>query len=348
MSRIRELLIRCVEMEGSDLHLKIDTGKVYVRVHGDLVHLEAEPDFFEEDFMRDLVAMLRPEQVKKFEQDLELDFAYEIPTVSRFRGNVFQQRNTVQAVFRVIPYQIQTMDDLQLPAACWDFIERPRGLVLVTGPAGSGKSTTLAAMIDQINKTQRVHILTVEDPVEFVHDNHVALINQRELDVDTLSFSNALKYVLRQDPDVILVGEMRDLETIHLAITAAETGHLVFATLHTVDAVQTVDRIIDVFPIYQQQQVRMQLSVNLVGVVSQTLVKRSDGRGRAAAFEVLVATGAVRNLVREKKLYQINSIIQTGARAKMQTLDQSLVSLVDRGLVSIQEARLRAKDPSDI
>lgn len=347
MSRIKELLIRCVEMEGSDLHLKIDTGKLYVRVHGDLVHLEDEPAFSEEQFKKDLFALLRPEQIKKFEQDLELDFAYEIPSVSRFRGNVFQQRNTVQAVFRVIPYQIQSMNDLHLPAACWDFIERPRGLVLVTGPAGSGKSTTLAAMVDQINRTQRVHIMTVEDPVEFVHDNHVALINQRELDVDTLSFSNALKYVLRQDPDVILVGEMRDLETIHLAITAAETGHLVFATLHTVDAVQTVDRIIDVFPIYQQQQVRMQLSVNLVGVVSQTLVKRSDGRGRAAAFEVLVATGAVRNLVREKKLYQINSIIQTGARAKMQTLDQSLVSLVDRGLVSIQEARLRAKDPSE-
>ncbi len=347
LSRIKELLIRCVDMQGSDLHLKVDTGQVYVRVHGDLVHLDDLPPFEEEEFKEDLFSLLRPEQVSKFEQDLELDFAYEISGVSRFRGNVFQQRNFVQAVFRVIPYQIQSMNDLQLPAACWDFIERPRGLVLVTGPAGSGKSTTLAAMIDQINRTQRVHIMTVEDPVEFVHDNYVALINQRELDVDTLSFSNALKYVLRQDPDVILVGEMRDLETIHLAITAAETGHLVFATLHTVDSVQTVDRIIDVFPIYQQQQVRMQLSVNLVGVVSQTLVKRSDGRGRAAAFEVLVATGAVRNLVREKKLYQIGSIIQTGARAKMQTLDQSLASLVDRGLVSVEEARLRAKDPSE-
>jgi len=347
LGRIRELLIKCVEMEGSDLHLKVDTGQVYVRVHGDLIHLETEAHFGEEAFRSDLFSMLRPEQVERFQKDLELDFAYEIANVSRFRGNVFQQRNVIQAVFRVIPYKVQSMNDLQLPGACWDFIERPRGLVLVTGPAGSGKSTTLAAMIDQINRTQRVHIMTVEDPVEFVHDNHVALINQRELDVDTLSFSNALKYVLRQDPDVILVGEMRDLETIHLAITAAETGHLVFATLHTVDAVQTVDRIIDVFPIYQQQQVRMQLSVNLVGVVSQTLVKRSDSRGRTAAFEVLVATSAVRNLVRERKLYQINSIIQTGARAKMQTLDQSLVSLVDRGLVSVDEARLRAKDPSE-
>lgn len=347
MPRIDGLLRRCVDMSGSDLHLKVDTGQVYVRVHGDLLHLEDEPPYSEADFKADLAHILRPEQIKRFEKDWELDFAYELVGIARFRGNVFQQRNIAQGVFRVIPYEIQSMEDLQLPAACYDFIERPRGLVLVTGPAGSGKSTTLAAMIDRINRTQAVHIMTVEDPVEFVHDDHFAVLNQRELDVDTLSFANALKFVLRQDPDVILVGEMRDLETIHLAITAAETGHLVFATLHTVDAVQTVDRIIDVFPMYQQQQVRMQLSVNLVGVISQTLVKRSDGRGRAAAFEVLVATGAVRNLVREKKLYQVNSIIQTGARAKMQTLDQSLVNLVDRGFVSFEEARTRAKDPGE-
>jgi twitching motility protein PilT len=347
LARIDGLLRRCVEMVGSDLHLKVDTGQVYVRVHGDLQHLEDEPPYTEADFKADLAHILRPEQIKRFEKDWELDFAYELVGISRFRGNVYQQRSTAQGVFRVIPYEIQSMEDLHLPAACYDFIERPRGLVLVTGPAGSGKSTTLAAMIDRINRSQAVHIMTVEDPVEFVHDDHMAVLNQRELDVDTLSFANALKFVLRQDPDVILVGEMRDLETIHLAITAAETGHLVFATLHTVDAVQTVDRIIDVFPMYQQQQVRMQLSVNLVGVISQTLVKRSDGRGRAAAFEVLVATSAVRNLVREKKLYQINSIIQTGARAKMQTLDQSLVSLVDRGFVSLEEARMRSKDPGE-
>lgn len=347
MPRIEGLLHRCVQMEGSDLHFKVDTGQIYVRVHGDLVHLEDERPFEQNDFKADLYSMLRPEQIQRLEKDWELDFAYEVAGLSRFRGNAYIQRHSVQAVFRVIPYEIQTMEDLQLPPACYDFIDRPRGLVLVTGPAGSGKSTSLAAMIDRINRTQPVHIMTVEDPVEFVHDDKTALVNQRELDVDTLSFANALKYVLRQDPDVILVGEMRDLETIHLAITAAETGHLVFGTLHTVDAVQTVDRIIDVFPMHQQQQVRMQLSVNLIGVLSQTLLRRSDGRGRIAAFEILVSTGAVRNLIREKKLYQITSIMQTGARSKMQTLDQCLAGLVDRGLITEAEARSRAKEPNE-
>ena len=347
MQRINNLLKRCVDMEGSDLHFKCDTGKVYVRVHGDLHHLEDEPHFTDSEFRSELSEILRPDQLARFDKDLELDFAYEIKGMSRFRGNAYQQRNHMQAAFRVIPYHINTMEDLQLPAACFDFIQRPRGLVLVTGPAGSGKSTSLAAMIDRINRTQKCHIVTVEDPVEFVHDNHTALINQRELEVDTNSFANALKYVLRQDPDVILVGEMRDLETIHLAITAAETGHLVFATLHTVDSVQTVDRIVDVFPMHQQQQVRMQLSVNLVGVVSQTLVKRKDGRGRAAAFEVLVATGAVRNLVRENKTYQIASLIQTGGKQKMLTLDQALVNLVQNGIVATEEARSRAKDAGE-
>lgn len=347
MQRINNLLKRCVDLEGSDLHFKCDTGKVYCRVHGDLIHFEDEPFFSDAEFREQLATVLRPEQLKRFDKELELDFAYEIPGLSRFRGNAYQQRGHMQAAFRVIPYHINNMEDLQLPEACYDFIQRPRGLVLVTGPAGSGKSTSLAAMIDRINRTQKAHIITVEDPVEFVHDNHMALINQRELEVDTMSFANALKYVLRQDPDVILVGEMRDLETIHLAITAAETGHLVFATLHTVDAVQTVDRIVDVFPTHQQQQVRMQLSVNLVGVISQTLVKRSDGRGRAAAFEVLVASGAVRNLVRENKTYQIASLIQTGGKQKMQTLDQSLTKLVEMGIVSTEDARSRAKDSGE-
>lgn len=347
MLQIEPYLRKVVEMDGSDLHFKTDTGKVYVRVHGDLYNLEEAEGYDAEQFKSALFQVLSQEQIKKFEKDLELDFAHEIKGVARFRGNIYQQRNFIQAAFRVIPYAIQTMEDLILPPACYDFIERPRGLVLVTGPAGSGKSTTQAAMIDRINRSQPCHIVTVEDPIEFVHDDHVALINQRELDVDTNSFANALKYVLRQDPDVILVGEMRDLETIHLAITAAETGHLVFGTLHTVDAVQTVDRIVDVFPIHQQQQVRMQLSVNLVGVLSQTLVKRKDGRGRVAAFETLVATSAVRNMIRENKTYQIGSMIQTGARAKMGTLDQSLASLVERGIVENQEARARAKDPSE-
>lgn len=344
---IETLLRRCVEMNGSDLHIKTDTGRVYVRVFGELYALEDVPRFGDAEFRAAILELLRPDQVAKFEKDLELDFALEVPGLSRFRGNLFQQREHAQAVFRVIPFEISSMEELQLPQACYDFIERPRGLVLVTGPAGSGKSTTLAAMVDRINRTQPLHIVTVEDPIEFVHDDHVALMNQRELDVDTLSFANALKYVLRQDPDVILVGEMRDLETIHLAITAAETGHLVFATLHTVDALQTVDRIVDVFPQHQQQQIRMQLSVNLLGVVSQTLLRRKDGRGRIAAFEVLNATSAVRNLIRENKSYQIGSIIQTGAKQKMQTLDQSMARLVERGLVDLEEARAKAKDQAE-
>ncbi|GMV87251.1 MAG: twitching motility protein PilT [Chthonomonas sp.] len=347
MPNIRGLLERCVQMQGSDLHFKVDTGKVYVRVHGDLVHLDDVPSYSPEQFRNDLFTMLKPEQVERFRKIQELDFSFEVAGVSRFRGNAYQQRGVVQAAFRVIPYDIQNMEDLELPAACYDFIERPRGLVLVTGPAGSGKSTTQAAMVDRINRTRHDHIVTVEDPIEFVHEDHVALINQRELESDTLSFANALKYVLRQDPDVILVGEMRDLETIHLAITAAETGHLVFGTLHTVDAVQTVDRIVDVFPIHSQQQIRMQLSVNLVGVISQTLVRRADGAGRAAAFEVLVATSAVRNLIRENKSYQIGSLIQTGARAKMQTLDQALARLVERDIVAYEDARYKAKDPNE-
>ncbi len=346
MQRIEGFLKRCVELGGSDVHFKTDTGHIYNRINGELEPVEAPP-FTDAEFRQELQQLLRPDQLKRFDNELELDFAHEIVGVSRFRGNLYQQRNHAQAAFRVIPYHIQTMEDLHLPSATFDFIERPRGLVLVTGPAGSGKSTTLAAMIDRINRTQRVHIVTVEDPVEFVHDDHMALINQRELDTDTISFSNALKYVLRQDPDVILVGEMRDLETIHLAITAAETGHLVFATLHTVDAVQTVDRVIDVFPQSQQQQVRMQLSVNLVGVVSQTLVRRKDGRGRVAAFELLNATGAVKNLIRENKTYQIGSIIQTGSKLKMQTLDQSLTRLVEDGLVSFEDATAKAKDPEE-
>lgn len=331
-------------MDGSDLHFKTDTGHAYVRVHGDLIDLDA-PHYTNNEFRAALYNLLKPQQVARFERDLELDFSYEVKGLSRFRGNAYQQRNHCQAAFRVIPYDILTIEDLQLPPAVYDFIQRPRGLVLVTGPAGSGKSTSLAAMLDRINRTQPLHIVTVEDPVEFVHGDHIALINQRELEVDTMSFTNALKYVLRQDPDVILVGEMRDLETIHLAITAAETGHLVFGTLHTVDAVQTVDRIIDVFPIHQQQQIRMQLSVNLIGVLSQTLVRRRDGRGRTAAHEVLVCNSAVRNLIRENKSYQIGSLIQTGSRLKMQSLDQSLAGLVDRDLVDLEDARQRAKDP---
>ncbi|MFY9233312.1 MAG: type IV pilus twitching motility protein PilT [Fimbriimonadaceae bacterium] len=344
MRSVKEYLRICVEMSGSDLHFKCDTGKIYVRVFGDLQELD-EPHYKAKEFEEALFSMFTPQQVERYHKDLDLDFALEIEGLARFRGNAYQQRSHTQAAFRVIPFDIQPMEELMLPPAAYDFITKPRGLVLVTGPAGSGKSTSLAAMIDRINRTQGVHIVTVEDPIEFVHEDKMALVHQRELYEDTNSFYNALKYVLRQDPDVILVGEMRDLETIHQAITSAETGHLVFATLHTVDAVQTVDRIIDVFPIHQQQQIRMQLSVNLVGVISQTLVKRKDGTGRIAAFETLLATNAVRNLIRENRSYQIGSLIQTGARSKMQTLDQSLVKLIESGLVEYEEAKSKAKEP---
>lgn len=345
--RIERLLKRTVEMDGSDLHFKTDTGKIYVRVYGELVQLEDEAPFFSDEFHEALFEMFTPIQRERYFKEHDLDFATEIPGFARFRGNCYQQRNCTQAAFRVIPYTVKSMEELMLPPAAFDFITKPRGLVLVTGPAGSGKSTTLASMIDRINTTERQHIVTVEDPIEFVHEDKNSLIHQRELYEDTLTFYNALKYVLRQDPDVILVGEMRDLETIHQAITSAETGHLVFATLHTVDAVQTVDRIIDVFPTHQQQQIRMQLSVNLVGVISQTLVKRKDGRGRIAAYEALVATNAIRNLIRENKSFQINSMIQTGMKQKMQTLDQSLANLVGAGLVSFDDAQYKSKDPGE-
>ncbi|MGC8782834.1 MAG: type IV pilus twitching motility protein PilT [Armatimonadota bacterium] len=340
---VDELLTKVVQRDGSDLHLKANQYPM-VRIYGDLYPMQEYGKLSPEQVRELCFSVISPAQRERFEKDLELDFAYEVRGLSRFRGNIYQQRGNVQAAFRVIPYRIQTMEELHLPPVCRYFAERPRGLVLVTGPAGSGKSTTQAAMLHYINENFPVHIVTVEDPIEFVHEPKVALVNQRELDTDTHSFANALKFVLRQDPDVILVGEMRDLETIHLAITAAETGHLVFGTLHTPDAVQTVDRVIDVFPLYQQQQIRMQLSVNLVGVISQTLCKRADGKGRVAAFEVLVGTSAVRNLIREAKTFQLTSLIQTGTKQGMMTLDQSLASLVKSGIVTYEEALAKAKD----
>jgi len=346
MVTVDQLLYTTVHYQGSDLHIKAESPPL-VRIHGDLIHLDIEP-LTAEQTRALAMSVLSPTQRARFEEELELDFAYEIPGLARFRGNIYQQRGNVQAAFRVIPLHIQTIDELGLPPVCKYFSERPRGLVLVTGPAGSGKSTTQAAMVDYINSHYPLHVVTVEDPVEFIHEDRQALINQRELETDTLSFANALRQVLRQDPDVILIGEMRDLETIHLAITAAETGHLVFGTLHTTDAVQTVDRVIDVFPTYQQQQVRMQMAVNLVGVISQTLVKRKDGQGRVAAFETLVAISAVRNLIREAKTHQIASIIQTGQRHGMQTLDQSLANLVRDGLVTKEDAMEKAANLQEL
>jgi twitching motility protein PilT len=345
-----DLLRACVELDGSDLHIKSDSPPL-VRIHGDLLPMDIDPNAPEpvalnaEQAKWFCYSILSDTQKARFEEEFELDFAYEIVGVARFRANLFIQRNNVGGVFRVIPYQIRTIEELNLPAVSRQFAERPRGLVLVTGPAGSGKSTTQAAMIDYINRNFPVHIITVEDPVEFVHTDDQAVINQRELDTDTLSFPNALRSALREDPDVILIGEMRDLETISLAITAAETGHLVFGTLHTTDAVQTVDRVIDVFPTHQQQQVRMQMSVNLLGVISQTLIKRKDNSGRVAAYEVLVAIPAVRNLIREAKTYQIGSIIQTGHRHGMQTLDQAMADLVRAGVISLEDAQAKASNP---
>lgn len=338
---IDEMLRTTVERDGSDLHLKADSRPL-IRIYGDLVPIQNIDPLTSEE-VRDLAySIMSDSQRQRFETDWELDLAYVIEGVARFRCNAFIQRGNVGIVLRVIPIKISTMEELMLPPVCKYFAERPRGLVLVTGPAGSGKSTTQAAMIDYINKNFSCHIVTVEDPTEFLHEDKMALINQRELNTDTLSFNNALKFVLRQDPDVILVGEMRDLETIHLAITAAETGHLVFGTLHTPDAIQTIDRVIDVFPMHQQQQVRMQLAVNLIGVISQTLIKRKDGRGRVAAFETLVAIPSIRNLIREAKTFQIGSMIQTGAKHGMMTLDQYLAGLVKKSIVDKMEAQSKA------
>jgi twitching motility protein PilT len=334
------LLTEMVRAGGSDMVLKEGAPPLF-RVHGDLLPTQF-PRLTAEQVQILVYSIVSERQREAFEKLLELDLAHEIINVSRFRVNVMQQRNTVTGCFRAIPLDIKTMEQLNLPPVCRYFCERPRGLVLVTGPTGSGKTTSLAAMINYINERMAVHVMTVEDPVEFVHEDKKALINQRELGTDTLSFANALKFVLRQDPDVILVGEMRDLETIALAITAAETGHLVFGTLHTTDAVQTVDRIIDVFPTFQQQQVRMQMSVNLIGVVSQTLLKTADGNGRVAAFETMVAIPSIRNLIREAKTHQINSSIQTGARQGMMSLDQNLADLARKRMVKFEDAAAKA------
>ena len=343
---VDELLTKVVQRDGSDLHLKANQYPM-VRIYGDLYPMQEYSKLTPEQ-VRDLCfSVISPAQRERFEKELELDFAYEVPGLSRFRGNIYQQRGNVQAAFRVIPYRIQTMEELHLPPVCRYFAERPRGLVLVTGPAGSGKSTTQAAMLHYINQNFPVHIVTVEDPIEFVHEPKVALVNQRELDTDTHSFANALKFVLRQDPDVILVGEMRNLETIQAAITAAETGHIVFATLHTTGAQGTVNRIIDVFPPSQQAQIRTQLSTSVIGIVSQTLLPKIGG-GRVGAFEMLVVTPAIANLIRENKVYRINSAIQTGHKLGMQLLDDHMFELWRKGLVDKKEVLMKAQSPDEL
>jgi twitching motility protein PilT len=344
---VDDLLERLLDLGGSDLHLTAGAHPS-VRVHGELKPMTEFPLMNGSEIRRMIYAVITQKQREKFEAELELDTSHAIPGRGRFRVNVFLQRDSMGAVMRAIPYEIVPLDELGLPPAVAGMAQLPRGLVLVTGPTGSGKSTTLAALIDIINSSKPLHIMTVEDPIEFLHRHKTAVVNQREVGEDTYSFANALKHVLRQDPDVILVGEMRDLETISTALTAAETGHLVFATLHTQDAPQSVDRVIDVFPAHQQQQVRVQLASSLQGIVTQQLLPRRGGGGRVVAAEVLVATPAVRNLIREGKTHQIYSAMQAGGKYGMQTTDQSLAHLVKAGLLDMQTALERCANEEDL
>lgn len=337
---ISELLAFTVKNKASDLHLSAGLPPM-IRVHGDIRRINLPP--MEHSDVHDMVYdIMNDFQRKIFEDSFECDFSFALPSVARFRVNAFVQNRGMGAVFRVIPSKVLSLEDLSAPKIFKDISEFPRGIVLVTGPTGSGKSTTLAAMVDYVNENEYAHILTVEDPIEFVHESKKALINQRELGSQTQSFANALKSALREDPDVILVGEMRDLETIRLALTAAETGHLVFGTLHTSSAAKTVDRIIDVFPAGEKEMVRSMLSESIRAVISQSLLKTKDGSGRVAAHEIMLGTPAIRNLIRENKIAQINSMIQTGQQFGMQTLDQCLQDLVRRNLVTPQEARQKA------
>jgi twitching motility protein PilT len=343
---IDDLLRQVKDLEASDLHLTPGSAPV-VRIRGSLERLEGEK--LTPDSVRDLVyRILSTEQQKTLEVRRHVDMAYSLPGVARFRVNVFFQRATLGAAFRMIPTEIKTLDELGLPERLAELAAQPRGLVLVTGPTGSGKSTTLATMIDQINRTRHEHILTIEDPIEFLHWHRSCIVNQREIGPDTPSYAEALRSALRQDPDVILVGEMRDLETISTALTAAETGHLVFATLHTQSAPQTIDRVIDVFPAEQQDQVRMQLSGTLQGIVTQTLVPTADGRGRIAALEILIPDDAVRNLIRQGKVEQIYSVIQTGTARGMQTMEQALADLVLRKVITKEVAMGRSSKPEQL
>jgi twitching motility protein PilT len=331
-----DVLGRALDAGASDLHLTAGSPPL-LRINGELVPVQDFEPLDPGMLQRVLYAVLTQHQRERFEEDLELDFAYSLPGRARFRVNLYRQREALGAAFRRIPYEIKDLDALGMPPQVAKFASLPRGLVLVTGPTGSGKSTTLAAIIDLANRTRHDHIITVEDPIEFLHRHKSCMVNQREVGEDTHSFANALKHALRQDPDIILVGEMRDLETISVALTAAETGHLVFATLHTQDAAQTIDRVIDVFPSHQQQQVRVQLAGTLQGVVCQTLCRTTDGRGRVVASEVMTATPAIRNLIREGKTHQVYSALQAGAQFGMHTLDQSLADLVRVRAISYEQ-----------
>ncbi|HEZ0828923.1 TPA: type IV pilus twitching motility protein PilT [Neisseria meningitidis] len=344
--QITDLLAFGAKNKASDLHLSSGISPM-IRVHGDMRRINL-PEMSAEEVGNMVTSVMNDHQRKIYQQNLEVDFSFELPNVARFRVNAFNIGRGPAAVFRTIPSTVLSLEELKAPSIFQKIAESPRGMVLVTGPTGSGKSTTLAAMINYINETQPAHILTIEDPIEFVHQSKKSLINQRELHQHTLSFANALRSALREDPDVILVGEMRDPETIGLALTAAETGHLVFGTLHTTGAAKTVDRIVDVFPAGEKEMVRSMLSESLTAVISQNLLKTHDGNGRVASHEILIANPAVRNLIRENKITQINSVLQTGQASGMQTMDQSLQLLVRQGLIAPEVARRRAQNSESL
>jgi twitching motility protein PilT len=347
LTSIDDLLEQMVELGASDLHITVGSPPAF-RVRGHIVRAEGYEPFLPDDTRAILYRILSSEQQKLFELGRQLDFAYSMPGLARFRVNVYFQRESVGAAFRLIPQEIKTLEELSLPPVLHSLSSYPRGLVLVTGPTGSGKSTTLAAVIDEINRNRSEHILTVEDPIEFVHRHKRCIVNQREIGPDATSFGEALKAALRQDPDVILVGEMRDLETISTALTAAETGHLVFGTLHTQNAPSTIDRIIDVFPPAQQEQVRIMIANSLQAIVTQALLPTSDGAGRIAALEVLLPDDAVRNLIRTAKIEQIYSVMQTGTARGMLTMEQSLADLALRRIVNVEDALSRSSRPDQL
>ncbi|HZT59884.1 MAG TPA: type IV pilus twitching motility protein PilT [Pyrinomonadaceae bacterium] len=345
---LSDLLKKLIELGGSDLHLTTNTPP-QVRVDGHLRPVEGIRPLTSADTKSLAYSVLTDAQKHRFEENLELDFSFGVRGLSRFRANLFNQRGAVGAVFRAIPYEIKDFDQLGLPPVVAQLCERPRGLILVTGPTGSGKSTTLAAMLDKVNRERHEHIVTIEDPIEFLHSHKSCIVNQREVGADTRGFSDALRTALRQDPDVVLVGEMRDLETIESALRIAETGHLTFATLHTNSAATTINRIIDVFPSGQQSQIRAQLSMVLEGILCQTLLPRADGRGRCMALEILVPNPAIRNLIREDKVHQIYSMMQTGqGKHGMQTLNQALATLYHKRLITLEIATQRSSNADEL